>query len=502
MEELSQFDMSVVHHPGKYHINADALSPIPDPLEYCPNYRAGTMLSRLPCYSQLNPCKFCKRVEATWTRFEDDVNYVVLLTVRKIEVNDSDVPTADIVQFGLQQYTQEELWQAQVNDVDLGVVSKWQEYEQSPWQLDLSLSSPAVCHYWLMRDQIVFRYNVMFYRWEDYSAVRYLLIVPCTLREEVLRMNHDVRDAGHTGQVNTFYRVRHAFYWFRMHSNIYTYVKTCAKCNTNMKARRHRRAELGQYHAGAPMDRVMMDILGPLSKTPRGNAVILMLIDQFTKWTECYPLPDQSAEVVAKTVVEDFFSRFGVPREIHKDRGRNFVSNLFTSLCSLLQIRKTQATGYRPCSTGQIERMNWQVLQMLRYLPEKNIRDLDTFLSQIAGAIRSTVNRSMGFTPNKLMLAREVNKPVDVIFGVNRANTTLLAPPEYVTHVDKTIKASHDAALENLGASILYNKRDYDLCAYQTSYDVGDLVYVLDPCNKPGVSTELQPIYQGLYLFI
>ena len=33
MEELSQFDMSVVHRAGKLHANADALSRIPDELE-------------------------------------------------------------------------------------------------------------------------------------------------------------------------------------------------------------------------------------------------------------------------------------------------------------------------------------------------------------------------------------------------------------------------------------------------------------------------------------
>ena len=108
----------------------------------------------------------------------------------------------------------------------------------------------------------------------------------------------------------------------------------------------------------------------------------------------------------------------------------------------------------------------------------------------------------MGFTPNKLMLAREVNKPGDVISGVTRAKITLFTLPEYVTHVDKTIKASHDAARENLGASTLYNKRDYDLRAYQTSYDVNDLVYVLDPSNKPGMSTKLKPIYRGPYVVI
>ena len=77
-----------------YHINADALLRIPNPLAYCPNYRAGTRLTRLPCYSQLNPCKFCTRAESTWTHFEDDVNYVVPLTVRKIEVKESDRDSA------------------------------------------------------------------------------------------------------------------------------------------------------------------------------------------------------------------------------------------------------------------------------------------------------------------------------------------------------------------------------------------------------------------------
>ena len=85
---------------------------------------------------------------------------------------------------------------------------------------------------------------------------------------------------------------------------------------------------------------------------------------------------------------------------------------------------------------------------------------------------------------------------------MNRAVPTLLTPPEYVAHVNNAIKASYEAARENLGASILYYKRYYDVRAYQTSYDVGDLVYVLDPSNKPGVSTKLQPIYRGPYLVI
>ena len=63
MEELTQFDMSVIHRAGKLYVNADTLSRIPDTLDYCVNYKAGVPLSSLPCFNAENPCKFCTRVE-------------------------------------------------------------------------------------------------------------------------------------------------------------------------------------------------------------------------------------------------------------------------------------------------------------------------------------------------------------------------------------------------------------------------------------------------------
>ena len=130
-----------------------------------------------------------------------------------------------------------------------------------------------------MHDQLVFKDGVMFYRWEDCLECRLLLNVPDSLQGEVLHMNQDSRDSGYLGQRNTYMCIMKSFYWFRMNSSVYHYVKTCANCNMNKKPRHQRRAELGQYHVGAPMDRVMIDILGPLSKTPHGNMVILMLCD-------------------------------------------------------------------------------------------------------------------------------------------------------------------------------------------------------------------------------
>ena len=86
--------------------------------------------------------------------------------------------------------------------------------------------------------------------------------------------------------------------------------------------------------------------------TKRGNKLILMIIDQFTKWLECFPIPNQSAGTVAKSLVDGFISKFGCPSEIHTDQGKNMDGVLMQNLCELLQIAKTRTTPYHPQSNG------------------------------------------------------------------------------------------------------------------------------------------------------
>ena len=98
--------------------------------------------------------------------------------------------------------------------------------------------------------------------------------------------------------------------------------------------------------------------MGPLPISQSGNSYLLVLGDYFTRCMEAYPIPDQQAETVARKLVNEFISRFGVPLEIHSDQGRNFESELFQHVCSELGITKTRTTPYRPSSNGLVERFN------------------------------------------------------------------------------------------------------------------------------------------------
>ena len=67
------------------------------------------------------------------------------------------------------------------------------------------------------------------------------------------------------------------------------------------------------------MERIAIDILGPLPETPQKNKFILVTRDYFTKWTESYPIPNQEATTVAEKLVSEFICRLGIPRQLHSD---------------------------------------------------------------------------------------------------------------------------------------------------------------------------------------
>lgn len=68
------------------------------------------------------------------------------------------------------------------------------------------------------------------------------------------------------------------------------------------------------------MERITLDLLGPLPITQLGNEYILVVSNYFTRWVEAYPLPNQKVTTVAKVLVNEWICRFGAPDVIHSDQ--------------------------------------------------------------------------------------------------------------------------------------------------------------------------------------
>jgi len=78
--------------------------------------------------------------------------------------------------------------------------------------------------------------------------------------------------------------------------------------------------------------RVSVDITGSHPKSTRGNQYILTLVDHFSKWAEAMPIRNHTAFTVARQLMINVFTKYGVPQQILTDRGTEFESELFRAL--------------------------------------------------------------------------------------------------------------------------------------------------------------------------
>ena len=164
----------------------------------------------------------------------------------------------------------------------------------------------------------------------------------------------------------TLKRLLHHYYWYEVSLDVKQWVLQCDTCAAVKKPRKNPKAPMGSMRVCSPLDRVGIDILGPLPLTQRGNKYILVATDYFTKWVEAFPVPDQTVVTCTDVLLNEFFSRYGTPIQLHSDQGRNFESDLFAELCKLLEVRKTRTTPRNPRCNGQTERFNSTLIHMLK----------------------------------------------------------------------------------------------------------------------------------------
>lgn len=241
-------------------------------------------------------------------------------------------------------------------------------------------------------------------------------------------------------------------------------------------------------------------MLGPFIESELKNKYILVMVDQFSKWLELAAIPEQTAEQAATKCLCHFIVTFGCPLEVHTDQGCNFDSNLFKSMCEALQIAKTRTSPYHPSSNGQAEIQNRLILQFIRCFSGDKPDQWDKCLPFLSMAQHSNVNRQTGFTPNRLMLGREVILPIDLMLGTDYI-TSCQPAHKWVVGLTETMSKVHELARTHLKAAQQRQKRDYDLRLVQHPYEVGNIVYKLDSSTKVVVKA-LKPVWQGPYLVI
>ena len=132
--------------------------------------------------------------------------------------------------------------------------------------------------------------------------------------------------------------------------------------------------------------------MGPLPPS-QGHTYLLTCVDRFSRWSEAIPLTNISAETVAQAFISGWISRFGIPSSIVTDRGRQFESQLWSNLMTLLGTKHSRTTAYHSQANGMVERFHRQLKAALK--AQSNRDDWMTSLPLVLLGIRTAYKQDL-----------------------------------------------------------------------------------------------------------
>ncbi|XP_069162585.1 uncharacterized protein [Procambarus clarkii] len=135
---------------------------------------------------------------------------------------------------------------------------------------------------------------------DDMLRVRRQVGVPVQHRGTVLKLAHSVDPAGHLGVNKTLSRLREYFYWPGMDADVRRICKTCFPCQRagkNVPA--IPKAPLVPVPAfGQAFERLIIEVVGPLPRTRKGNNYLLTIMCASTRFPEAIPVQKVTSRCV------------------------------------------------------------------------------------------------------------------------------------------------------------------------------------------------------------
>ena len=328
------------------------------------------------------------------------------------------------------------------------------------------------------------------------------LALPGALRQDVLRSFHDSHaGGGHLGVQKTFAAIRERYFFPGMYQVIHDYVTTCDLCQRMKVDRKKQPPPLTPMPiADDVFTRWHMDILGPLPKV-RGHQYVLLLVDSFSRWCEAFPLESQDAKHVAAVLYNEIITRYGAPRILVSDRGRNFMSKLVSALCDMFNITRHHTSSYHPQTNSACERRNSTLAQTLRMYCEKDQSNWPELLPSVMMSFRvSPATESISLSPFHMVFGKEMNLPVD---------TALIPKPtmaqdakQYFEELLERLKMAKDIAISNMQLAQEKSKQYHDQKAKEPDFALHDRVLLKESHVPTGLSPKLFQRFEGPYYIV
>ena len=218
------------------------------------------------------------------------------------------------------------------------------------------------------------------------------------LRESILFMHHDAPWAAHLGQSRTKALIAESFWWPGMCADVDDYVASCGSCQRN----KSKNISGESFMAPLPVPwacwrTVGFDLIPNLPRTLTGYDCICHFMCHLSKMSRLVACNvTLTSEGFAHMYVREIFPHYGFPTAVVSDRGSQWNSKFWNSLCDICDIKQRMSSSFRPQTDGLVERTNRVVEEAIRHFVSPLHDDWDNSLPFLEFALNSARHESTG----------------------------------------------------------------------------------------------------------
>jgi hypothetical protein len=320
------------------------------------------------------------------------------------------------------------------------------------------------------------------------------------IRQQILDEAHLSRYSIHPGSTKMYQDLKQHYWWTKMKIKIARYV---ARCDTCRRVKAIHLKTVGPLQS-LPIptwkwEDISMDFIVGLPRTAKGYDSIWVIVDRLTKIAHFLPVKTvHPVAVYAQLYIARILSLHGVPKTIVSDRGPQFVSKFWEELHKSLGTKLLHSSAYHPQTSGQTERVNQILEDMLRACVLDFSQKWDECLPLAEFSYNNSYQESIKMAPFEALYGRRCRTPLNW----SEPGERYFFRPDLVKETEEKVqKIIHNMKKAQARQKSYADKRRMPLYFLE-----GDYVYLkvsaMKGVSRFGIKGKLAPRYIGPFLIL